>query len=231
MSTRALARLVAALLGAALAALPTLAAADELVAIPLTIHIAHVAPTADDRARDRDGEAAPHADDKPVVDSAWINRITARASALFAPAGLSFTIARRVRHTAPGPDILTVADRHALAQHAPADGTIHIFVARRVADKDEPGAWIRGVHWRYRGTTRRLRGRRYLIISGASAADDTPAHELGHYFGLAHTEAATNLMTAPGRGPDATLTDAQIRTVRRRARSALRTRALRPVKP
>jgi hypothetical protein len=229
MSTRALARLVAALLGAALIAAPTLATADDLVTIPLTLHITHVAPTANAHARDSEGD--PRADDKPVVGSAWIDRITARASALFAPAGVSFTVARQVRHTAPGPDILTVADRHALAQHAPADGTIHVFVARRVADKDEPGAWIRGVHWRYGGTARRLRGRRYIIISGASAADDTPAHELGHYFGLSHTKAATNLMTAPGRGPDATLTDEQIRTVRRRARSAIRTRALRPVEP
>jgi hypothetical protein len=96
-------------------------------------------------------------------------------------------------------------------------------VVDRAADKDKEGDWIGGVHWRYGGKARALRGRRYVILSRQHARDDTLAHELGHFFGLPHSDVDGNLMT-PGRGDGGVLDDAQRKTVRRRARTWARRR-------
>jgi hypothetical protein len=113
---------------------------------------------------------------------------------------------------------MTVADRNRLAELAVGDGAVHVFVVDRAADKDKEGDWIGGVHWRYGGKTRRLRGRRYVILSRQHARDDTLAHELGHFFGLPHSDADGNLMT-PGRSDGGVLDDAQRARLRRRVRA------------
>jgi hypothetical protein len=140
------------------------------------------------------------------ADDAWIDRQVATAGERLGGAGADFT---RASGTADGvaDDIATTDDRDSLAPLAAADGTVHVFVVEKVADKDKDGV-IGGVTW--------MHGRRrYIIVSHDDAKDDTLAHELGHFFGLSHTTDPHDLMTSD-RAPGGTLTDAQLTIVRRR---------------
>jgi hypothetical protein len=148
------------------------------------------------------------ADGAPVADDAWIDAELATASARLggADAGVRFARVPGATDGVPA-DIATVADRDALRAQDADDGTVHVFVAARVADKDKDGV-VGGVTWH--------KGRhRYILLSRGDARDDTLAHELGHFFGLPHAALAGNLMT-PHRAPDGTLTDDQLAIVRRR---------------
>lgn len=177
--------------------------------VPVTVHIAT-------------------ADGDPVVDAAWVDDRLRRADGLFARSHIRFvrvTTDTRLLVNPKG-DIMTVADRHSLAARAPTDGTVHVFVVDKLADKDRKGGFIWGVHWRYAGGARALRGRRYIIVSRWSAID-TLAHELGHFFGLPHTTQKNTLMTSPGRIAGAKFTPRQLRIIAWNYKRYLRSRRLR----
>jgi hypothetical protein len=160
----------------------------------------------------------------------WLDDQLARANALFAASALRFSAASREQPSLAD----TIADRaarDALAPLAPRDGTVHVFIVARLADIDSAGDFVGGVHWRYRGAARALRGRRYIIVSREDARHDTLAHELGHYFGLAHRSEPANLMTAPGRDASCALAAWQRRIVAARLRAALRAGELRAAPP
>lgn len=150
-----------------------------------------------------------------VDDDAWIADEIATATARFTDAGVAFTRADGGTDGVPT-EVATVADRDALAQLAPADGTVHVFVVEKLANKDAEG-YINGVTWRYAGGKRGWRGRRYIVIARDDALVDTLAHELGHMFGLAHTDEPTNLMMAPGRNDGATFDAGQVAILTRKA--------------
>jgi hypothetical protein len=145
-------------------ALPALVAATTPV--ELAVHVAV------------DGDA------EPAVDQAWLDAALAAANERLGPAEVAVTATAASADGVPI-DVDTVEQRDALAAHA-TGAALHVFVVRRLADKDKAGGWINGVTWRYRGTDRALRGRRYIVV-GKDALVDTLAHELGHFFGLAHT--------------------------------------------
>jgi len=181
-----------------------------LAIVPLTIHLAV------------DGG-------EPVADREWIDAFVERANELYAPVGVSFKVAGTPTFDAPGPEITKVAGRHALAEYAEPDGSIHFFIVRRLADKSIPGKWISGVHWRYQGKNRKWRGRRYIILSRQATRVDTPAHELGHYFGLGHVKDPKSLMKPIPRDRDASLSKWQIRRVRKRLKRLIRRKLLKPL--
>jgi Metallo-peptidase family M12 len=167
-------------------ALPLLAAA---IPVELTVHV------------------AVGTDGAPVATAAWVADEVEAAGERLGPTGAAFTAAAGDATVLPAA-ITSVAQRDDLVALVPDDGTVHVFVVARIADKDKAGGEIGGVTWRYHG-------RRYILISATGARVDTLAHELGHFFGLPHTTAADNLMT-PQRAPGGTLTAAQRRTVGRR---------------
>lgn len=167
-------------------------------------------------------------DGKPVIDTDWIDTRLVRADKHFARANIRFVRAKTVQQpvAAANADIMTVGQRHALAKHAPTNGRIHIFVVDRLADKDRKGEFISGVHWRYAGGKRKWRGRRYILVSRHSHPD-TLAHELGHFFGLAHTYRKQTLMTSPRFGAAAAFAAWQIRIIARNYKRYLRYKRLR----
>jgi hypothetical protein len=164
--------------------------------VPLTIHIAT-----------DEGD--------PVASHARIARWVQRANAALAPAGIEVDV-RRVRHLPAGwTSVTRWQERRQLAQYAPKDGTIHVFV---VEELDTP--WrrthrrqIRGLHWRYRGVNRELRSREYVVVT-EGAPTTTFVHELGHLFGLRHSSSPDNIMCSCREGTAVSFSDAQTRSIR-----------------
>jgi hypothetical protein len=137
------------------------------------------------------------------ADDAWIDAEVATAVTRLSA---DFTRAAGTSDGVPA-SIDTTDARDALAPLAAADGTVHVFIVEKLADKDKDGV-IGGVTW--------LHGRRrYIIVSRDDGKDDTLAHELGHFFGLSHTTDPHDLMTSD-RERGGTLTDLQLAIVRRR---------------
>jgi hypothetical protein len=181
-----------------------------LVILPVTVHVAV------------DGQ-------DPVAPREWIDAFIQRANELYEPVDVSFKVVGTPAFETPGPEITKVSERHALAQYAEPDGGIHLFIVRRLADKSIPDKWISGVHWRYQGKNRKWKGRRYIILSRQANRVDTPAHELGHYFGLGHVKDSRSLMKPIPRDKDAVLLKWQINRVRKRLKWLIRKRLLKPI--
>lgn len=133
---------------------------------------------------------APHTD--PTFDDrAFLETQLAQANHHHQRAALAF---QNVEVRTLGPDlahVTTRADRDALGHARAKRGVIDVFLVSSLADVDAPGeaVEIRGVHWR----SRRDRQRRWIILSRISPPH-VLAHELGHYFGLAHSDVPASLM-------------------------------------
>lgn len=151
--------------------------------IPLTVHVA----TESERI---------------AMDPRRLTRSVERTNQALAVYGIEVYIARITLLPEGYAGIKHRRDRRRLAEFAPADGTIHVFLV----DTVELGSTlrvdrsVRGLHWRYRGLRRKLRNREYLII-GSDAPATTLAHELGHLFGLEHEDGRQNLMCSCREGP------------------------------
>jgi hypothetical protein len=144
--------------------------AEAPVAIPLVVHVAHVA-----------GE--------PVADQAFWTEQVARANELFEPLGFRFDARLGTPLAQSSAELTTRSDRDRLARHV-RRGAVHCFVIAKLMDVDEPGRERRGVHWHAR-----TRPVRYVIVSKISGPY-VLAHELGHYFGnREHSDVAGNLMS------------------------------------
>lgn len=150
----------------------------------------------------------------PVRDDAWIDAQIAAAEALFgalAPGvGVHFRWTERRRGPVAQEALETRADRDALGDaiaDAPGEPRlIHVFVVASLRDVDEPPGVNRprmGVCW-----THTVTRRRYIALS-AIAKPSVLAHELGHFFGNAHTTEQDNLMSYSRGGGIVFLSDAQ----------------------
>ena len=86
----------------------------------------------------------------------------------------------------------TRKQRTALGRRAGAlkRGLIDLFIVGRLEDVDQPGSFIRGVHWR---DPKARKKKRWIILSRI-AKQVVFAHELGHYFSLPHSEFSHSIM-------------------------------------
>jgi hypothetical protein len=167
---------------------------------------------------------APGIDGGLVQAPDWVAGQVATANRLFAPLGVGFTIAD-VRPLADRDVvILTRADRNRLGARVRARGAIDVFLVGRLGDIDNRGGEINGVHWR-RG------GKRWIIVA-ARAWDLTLGHELGHYFGLPHSDVAASIMNTTHRSEpplgERVFQPDELTRMRAGLERMLRSRALRP---
>jgi hypothetical protein len=169
--------------------------AKRLIRLPLTVHIAT-----------DEGD--------PVASRTRIARWVRRANRALRPAGLEVDV-RSVRHLPAGwTSVTRWRQRRKLANYAPHDGTIHVFVIEELDTKRRRmfRRRIRGLHWRYRGLNRDLRSREYVVVT-EGAPTTTFVHELGHLFGLRHSTAINNIMCSCRRGMKVQFTDTQMRSI------------------
>lgn len=136
--------------------------------------------------------------DQPVQTPLWFSSQLAHANTLFAPIGVGFEVTRVSAAPAEHAMMETRKQRDRLGRADHRLGEVHVYLVRRLADVDVPGAEIRGVHWRDRAG----QGVRRWIILSSIASHLVMAHELGHFFGLPHSKYAISIMNkkpAPGR--------------------------------
>lgn len=157
----------------------------------------------------------------PVAPPAFIAEQLAAANVIYQPLGIELVGREGAALPAAHAELVTRADRDALASHV-RRGAIHCFVVARLMDVDEPGRERRGVHWHPRPDPRRS----YLIVSKISKPF-VLAHELGHLFGNpTHSVVPGNLMSYERTTQPPFLDAAQVRNVRRTLATLLKNRRL-----
>jgi hypothetical protein len=126
----------------------------------------------------------------PVVDRAWVDAQVAEANRIFAPADVSFVVREGASLPAQKSSPETAEDRDAIgvALHDPR--WITVAVVGSLRDVDEPGRMRMGVCWR----NRKQLAQRYILLS-STAKPSVLAHELGHFFGNAHSAVRNNVMS------------------------------------
>jgi hypothetical protein len=194
------------LLAWTIATLPgSFARASERARIPVVFHMAQL-------------------DGQPVAPAAFIAEQLVAANEIYRPLGIELVESERVPLAAAHAELVTRADRDALAPQV-RKGAIHCFVVGKLMDVDEPGRERRGVHWHPRSNPRRS----FLIVSKISKRY-VLAHELGHLFGNPkHSDVPGNLMSYERTEQPPFLDAAQVRNVERTLAALLKNGTLVPL--
>jgi hypothetical protein len=119
----------------------------------------------------------------------WVVAQFEHANLLFAPISVGFYLQEVAPLAADKAEIITRSERNLLGRKLFSRGVIHLFLVEKLADVDEAGKWLNGVHWRDQSN----REKRWVILS-STAWSLTLAHELGHFFGLPHSTYEESIM-------------------------------------
>jgi hypothetical protein len=157
---------------------------------------------------------------RPVAEAGWLTAEIDAAERLFEPFGVRFSRADGPPLDARLSHMETRAARDALAAHATRD-VIDAFVVGSLRDVDEPSRMRRGVHWHAPSGT-------HYVILVASSPTTVLAHELGHYFGNAHTRVPDNVMSYERTGAPVFFDADQGKRIGERARAYVESRELLP---
>jgi len=189
-------------------ATPSVAEAREVLRIPITVHIATKAG-------------------RSVASEQQVLASVDRANLELAAFDIELVVAQIVPMRG-GSHLETQGQRFELGRRADRDGTIHVFFVERVKlnNPRKGDRRVSGMHWRYHGLERDIRGREYVAVAH-NAPTTTLVHEVGHAFGLTHDKNDDNLMCSCRRGFDSAFTRHQGRRLRWGAKRFLRREALR----
>lgn len=158
---------------------------------------------------------------QPVAPPAFIAEQLAAANTIFGPLGIELVDKEHVPLLGTHAELVTRADRDALARHV-RRGVIDCFVVAKLMDVDEPGRERRGVHWHARPAPHA----NFLIVSKISRPY-VLAHELGHLFGnREHSDVPGNLMSYTRAEGPPFLDETQVGRVRRALSAMLKSRRL-----
>ncbi len=159
-----------------------------------------------------------------VQGDAWIAEQFTEAERLFMPIGISLRkVNARLLPTSLA-RLETRADRDALGAFLEAK-RINVMIVASLRDVDDPKLFRMGVHWRHRKTPAK-----HWVIVAASARPSTLAHELGHFFGLGHSDVTDNVMSYSRTGVIPPFLDAgQAQRVQGMARMYVGSKLLDPV--
>jgi len=160
---------------------------------------------------------------KPLAKPEWLAAELDAAQGLFTPFGVRFTRTAGSPLDARLAHVETRADRDALAAHL-TPHVIDVFVVDSLRDVDDTTQMRRGVHWHAPS------GAHYLILV-ASAPTAVLAHELGHYFGNAHSHVVDNVMSYERSGAPVFFDAEQGKRIAATARAYVRSGELLPVTP
>ena len=128
-------------------------------------------------------------DSASIQTPEWVAAQFERANLLFAPISVGFYLKEVAPLSSDKAQIITRSERNLLGRKLFSRGVIHVFLVEALADVDEAGKWLNGVHWRDQSN----RERRWVILS-STAWSLTMAHELGHFFGLPHSSYEESIM-------------------------------------
>ncbi len=119
----------------------------------------------------------------------------------------------------------TRADRNELSSLLTA-GSVDVFLVNSLRDVDDTRLHRRGVTWtHYRAPALGGAQGPYIVLAD-SASPSTLAHELGHFFGLAHVPTRNNLMSYDREEGEEVLDARQLRTVKQVSSARLRSKWL-----
>lgn len=182
---------------------PSRAQAREVVQVPVTVHIA----TSGGRS---------------VVSEQHVRTSINRANAELAPFDIELVVTEIIPMR-DGSRLETQDQRFEFGRKAERNGSIHVFFVERVKlnNARKGDRRVSGMHWRYHGLERDIRGREYVAVAH-NAPTTTLAHEVGHAFGLAHDKSKDNLMCSCRRGVESDFTERQGRRLRLGAKRFLR---------
>ncbi|CAN5911117.1 hypothetical protein BH11MYX2_BH11MYX2_06510 [soil metagenome] len=129
-----------------------------------------------------------HDENGPLADAAWIASQIATANKHFAALDVGFQVARVEDLELASTHLATRAERDTVARKKLGKGTIDMFLVGQLDDIDDKGVLLNGVAWHLRDDARK-----YVILSN-TAWERTLAHELGHVFGLPHSDYPISIM-------------------------------------
>lgn len=177
-------------------------ARDQVIRVPLTIHVAM-----------QDGQS--------VISESDVLASVRRANRELAPYDIHLFV-ERIQPMDGTSRIEGPSDRFALANRAARDGSVHVFFVERLelTSPRKGDRRVSGMHWRYHGVDRSPRAREYVAVAH-NAPTTTLVHEVGHAFGLAHDHRTDNLMCSCRRDLDPRFTPQQGRRLRKGARRFL----------
>ena len=158
-----------------------------------------------------------------VVGDEWLDEQVRSANEIFSPQGVTFRLIERHAMDSSHALLEDRRDRHALG-HLGHPGRIDLFVVRSLRDVDDPSRYRQGVHWRPRGEA--FDARAHYVIMSSIAGPTVLAHELGHYFGNAHSDTPGNIMSYERGEVPPFFDDGQRARIRAYARRFLRQRQL-----
>ena len=182
---------------------PGVARARDVVRVPVTVHVATTGG-------------------RSVVGERQILESLRRANAELAAWDVELVIIDIVPMRG-GSRLETQDQRFELGRRAPSDGSIHVFFVDRMKlnNPRKGDRRVSGMHWRYHGLERDVRGREYVAVAH-NAPTTTFAHEVGHAFGLTHDKRSDNLMCSCRRGLEPAFNQRQGRRLRLGAKRYLR---------